>query len=72
MDEEKVIYIYYNGIFCSLENGLLSHATTCLILNNIMLSEQASRKKTNTARFYCYEESNIAKTRETEKGRMVS
>ena len=37
----------YNGILFSLKNKILTHATTCINLEDIVLSETSQTQRTN-------------------------
>ena len=52
------------------KNGILIHATSWMILENVMLSERSQIQRTNIVKFY-YEELRIDRTIETESRREV-
>ena len=70
-DTQNVVYTY-NGILFSLKKEILSHATTWMKLEDIMLSEISQWQKDKCCIFHLYEESKIGKFIETENRLLVT
>ena len=71
MDKQNVVY-KYNGILFSLKKEGSSWHITWINLEDIMLSEIASHKKTTTVWYYLYEVSTVVKIIETESRIMAA
>ena len=61
MDKQNVVYTHNGILFGHRRNEVLNHATTCMNLENITLSEISQTQRTNIIRFHVYEISRIGR-----------
>ena len=69
MNKQKVVYTCNGVLFSIKKEGILTHATTWMNSEDIMLSETSQSQKDNTVGFYLHEVFRVVKS--TERERMV-